>query len=165
VLMFLEKVSLSAFAFLFSEFIQYSQTRAASFNDLEKRFVDFSLFFFLSCLWSPIVWWFCCFFFFFFFSLPSSCRISDAGYGIGVRLLELISFREKNFKRETKLIGIISFIHGNVWRVMFGKQADALERSSEQDDECKRQKRTLICPLLDAEPLGFFFFFFFYVLP
>eukprot|EP01118_Nematostelium_gracile_P000376 TRINITY_DN103_c0_g1_i2.p2 TRINITY_DN103_c0_g1~~TRINITY_DN103_c0_g1_i2.p2 ORF type:complete len:144 (+),score=32.36 TRINITY_DN103_c0_g1_i2:79-510(+) len=94
------EVSLSAFAFLFSEYIQYSQSKVSNLNDLEKR-------------------------------------LSDIGYAVGVRLLELITFREKNNKRETKLVGILQFISYTVWKVLFGKQADSLEKSNEQDDECK----------------------------
>jgi len=58
-----------------------------------------------------------------------------AGYSVGVRLLEVITFREKNNKRETKLVGILQFISYTVWKVLFGKQADSLEKSNEQDDE------------------------------
>jgi len=62
-------------------------------------------------------------------------RLSDAGYSIGIRLAELIFYREKNNKRETKLLGILTFISYTVWKVLFGKQADSLEKSTEQEDE------------------------------
>jgi len=62
-------------------------------------------------------------------------RLTEVGYGVGIRFLELISARERNFKREIKLVGILSFIHSTVWKVIFGKQADALEQSTDHDDE------------------------------
>lgn len=34
-------------------------------------------------------------------------RLEEAGYGVGHRVLELLSFRDKQYKRETKLIGIL----------------------------------------------------------
>ncbi|KAK5583110.1 hypothetical protein RB653_004700 [Dictyostelium firmibasis] len=62
-------------------------------------------------------------------------KLSDMGYSIGPRLLELLCVREKNSKRETKLLGILSFIHTTVWKSLFGKPADSLEKSTEADDE------------------------------
>jgi trafficking protein particle complex subunit 5 len=50
-------------------------------------------------------------------------------------MLEVICFRERSSKREIKLIGILSFIHTSVWKTLFGKAADSLERSIEQEDE------------------------------
>lgn len=36
-----------------------------------------------------------------------SRRLEEAGYGVGHRVLELLAFRDKQYKRETKLIGIL----------------------------------------------------------
>lgn len=58
------------------------------------------------------------------------------GYRVGQRLLELIVCREKNSKRETRILGILQFVHSNVWKALFGKQADSLEKSRDNDDEC-----------------------------
>jgi trafficking protein particle complex subunit 5 len=58
------------------------------------------------------------------------------GYRVGQRLLELIVWREKNSKRETRILGILQFIHSVVWKTLFGKPADSLEKSREHDDEC-----------------------------
>ncbi|EGG13846.1 hypothetical protein DFA_11607 [Cavenderia fasciculata] len=69
-------------------------------------------------------------------------KLSDIGFLVGTRVLELLVFREKNPKRETKLLGILSFIHSNVWKALFGKQADSLEKSTEADDECKKTTTT-----------------------
>jgi len=58
------------------------------------------------------------------------------GYRVGQRLLELIVWREKNSRRETRILGILQFIHTVVWKTLFGKPADSLEKSTEHDDEC-----------------------------
>ena len=119
-------MSLSAFSLLFSEIVQYCQNRTNQINDLEKRFIslDFlhrtitilTLLNFDSCYLS---------------------RLSDIGCGVGSRVLELVSFREKSFKRETRLVSMLSFIQGTVWKSLFGKQADSLEKSVDHDNECR----------------------------
>eukprot|EP00163_Fabomonas_tropica_P024174 TRINITY_DN417_c1_g1_i2.p1 TRINITY_DN417_c1_g1~~TRINITY_DN417_c1_g1_i2.p1 ORF type:complete len:187 (+),score=16.86 TRINITY_DN417_c1_g1_i2:277-837(+) len=93
-----KEVSLSAFAFLFSELVQYAQGRAAHTQDLEKK-------------------------------------LEDAGHPIGMRVLELVCYRDKNSRRETKILNILGFISNTVWKTLFGKAADSLEKSTENDDE------------------------------
>ncbi|KAK3032345.1 hypothetical protein RJ639_035396 [Escallonia herrerae] len=79
-----QEVSLSAFAFLFSELVQYNQTQVDNIAELERR-------------------------------------LEDAGYAVGARVLELLCHREKGNRRETRLLGILSFVHSTVWKVLFGK--------------------------------------------
>ena len=105
---------------------------------------------------------------------------------MGHRVLELLAFRDKQYKRETKLIGILQvrrcarggllvggrgdrggvslgvearlvgargvcvgvtyplhtthtatqFVSSTVWKALFNKVADSLERSTENEDEC-----------------------------
>jgi hypothetical protein len=92
-------VSLSAFSFLFSELVQYHQSRVESISDLERR-------------------------------------LEESGYGVGIRLLELYTIREsaKNSKREVRIIGILQFIAQIIWKGLFNKTADSLEKSMEGDD-------------------------------
>lgn len=52
-------------------------------------------------------------------------------------MLELLTWRERNAKREIKVLGVLYFIHSVVWKALFGKQADSLEKSTENEDECK----------------------------
>ncbi|KAI8847657.1 NO signaling/Golgi transport ligand-binding domain-containing protein [Chytridium lagenaria] len=80
------EVSLNAFAFLFSEMVQYSQKRVGGITDLEKK-------------------------------------LSDYGYRVGVRVLELTMWRDKNAKRETRVLGILYFINTTIWKTLFGKPA------------------------------------------
>ncbi|KAI9029544.1 NO signaling/Golgi transport ligand-binding domain-containing protein [Phycomyces nitens] len=62
-------------------------------------------------------------------------RMNEFGYRVGTRLLELLSWREKVPKRETRVLGVLYFIHNVVWKALFNKQADSLEKSTENDDE------------------------------
>ncbi|QSL66856.1 hypothetical protein MERGE_001243 [Pneumocystis wakefieldiae] len=48
-------------------------------------------------------------------------RLNIQGYRVGQKLLELIR--------------ILQFIFSNVWKALFNKQADALEKSKENEDE------------------------------
>uniref|UniRef100_A0A7S1SV93 Trafficking protein particle complex subunit n=1 Tax=Tetraselmis chuii TaxID=63592 RepID=A0A7S1SV93_9CHLO len=92
------EVSLSAFAFLFSELVQYSQQNVTHIGELEKK-------------------------------------LEEAGHGIGVRLLEVLCFRDRQCRREIRLLDLLKFIHTNVWRCCFNKPADSLEQGNDADDE------------------------------
>ncbi|XP_010545458.1 PREDICTED: trafficking protein particle complex subunit 5-like isoform X1 [Tarenaya hassleriana] len=102
-----QEVSLSAFAFLFSELVQYNQTQVDNIAELERR-------------------------------------LEDAGYAVGARVLELLCHREKGNRRETRLLGILSFVHSTVWKVLFGKVADSLEKGTEDEDEYMISEKELL---------------------
>eukprot|EP01082_Thalassiosira_pseudonana_P009303 g8278.t1 g8278 contig29:147003-147920(-) len=91
-------VSLSAFAYIYSELVQYHQGRAASISELERR-------------------------------------LESAGYGVGLKVLEMVAYRAKETKRETRLMSILHFVSSSVWKSLFGKAADSLERSIDNSDE------------------------------
>ena len=93
------EVSASAFAFLFSELVQYSLHRVKRTADLETR-------------------------------------LESAGHSIGLRVLELLVHREKANRKETNLIAMLQFVTTTVWRALFGKVADGLEKSNNSEDEC-----------------------------
>uniref|UniRef100_A0AAR2KXJ0 Trafficking protein particle complex subunit 5 n=2 Tax=Pygocentrus nattereri TaxID=42514 RepID=A0AAR2KXJ0_PYGNA len=90
------EVSLSAFAFLFSEMVQYCQNRVYSVSELQAR-------------------------------------LADMGQSVGASLLDVLVLREKNGKRETKVLNILLFIKVNVWKALFGKEADKLEQANDDD--------------------------------
>ncbi|KAF9919881.1 TRAPP subunit trs31 [Linnemannia zychae] len=92
------EVSINAFAFLFSEMLQYTQKRVNGIQDLERK-------------------------------------LNELGYRVGLRALDLLVWRDKNSKRETRVLGVLYFIHTTVWKALFGKQADSLEKSTENEDE------------------------------
>ncbi|KAG7161255.1 Trafficking protein particle complex subunit 5-like [Homarus americanus] len=94
------EVSLTAYALLFSEMVQYSHNRVTSVNELHNK-------------------------------------LSELGQRVGVRMVELLFVRERNYKRETKLLNILLFS-------LFGKEADKLDRAT--DDE-------RIYYLIEKEPL------------
>ncbi|GBE78540.1 transporter particle subunit trs31 [Sparassis latifolia] len=95
-------VSASAYAFLFSELVQYTHKRVAGINDLERR-------------------------------------LNTLGYRVGTRVLELMSWRTESAnkapKREIRFLPALMSIHTHLWRAVFGKPADAIERSVENADE------------------------------
>mmetsp|Transcript_27260 Transcript_27260/g.35756 ORF Transcript_27260/g.35756 Transcript_27260/m.35756 type:complete len:189 (+) Transcript_27260:96-662(+) len=62
-------------------------------------------------------------------------RLEETGYHVGLRVLELVTYREKQNRRRTRLLQTLQFISTNVWKYLFGKQADSLERSRENEDE------------------------------
>ena len=57
-----------------------------------------------------------------------------------MRVLELMSYRNeataKAPKREIRFLPALMSIHTQVWRAVFGKPADAIEKSVENADEC-----------------------------
>lgn len=69
------------------------------------------------------------------FSSVSTDRLSEAGYGVGLRLLELLFHRERNGRRERNIINILRFIQSSVWRTLFGKPADGLQKCTERSNE------------------------------
>ena len=56
-------------------------------------------------------------------------------------MLELMIWRSdgssKTPKRELKLLPVLMLVHTRVWKAVFGKPADAIERSVENGDECE----------------------------
>ncbi|KAE8300677.1 Trafficking protein particle complex subunit 5 [Larimichthys crocea] len=56
-----------------------------------------------------------------------------AGQRVGASLLDVLVLREKNGKRETKVLNILLFIKVSVWRALFGKEADKLEQANDDD--------------------------------
>ncbi|KAF8198303.1 NO signaling/Golgi transport ligand-binding domain-containing protein [Mycena galopus ATCC 62051] len=100
------EVSGAAFTFLFSEIVQYTQKRVNGINDLERR-------------------------------------LNTLGYRIGGRVLELMTWHaeaasrsaSKAPKREIRFLPALISIQNQVWRAVFGKPADAIEKSVKNADE------------------------------
>ena len=57
-------------------------------------------------------------------------RLEDGGYGVGFRLLEVLSAGERGRRRETRLLDALRFVHGPLWRYLFGRTARDLEQSN-----------------------------------
>lgn len=62
-------------------------------------------------------------------------ELEKLGESIGPRLLELMVFREKQFKHEIKHVEMLKFIHSSVWKYLFGKTADSLEKAKDSEVE------------------------------
>ena len=62
--------------------------------------------------------------------LAAGCRLEDIGFGVGLRLLEILSFREKGSKRDIRLLDVLKFVHTSLWKYLFGHQARDLEQSN-----------------------------------
>ncbi|TEB39117.1 transporter particle subunit trs31 [Coprinellus micaceus] len=105
------EVSASAYAFLFSEIVQYTQKRVSGINDFERR-------------------------------------LNTIGYRVGSRVLEILFWRNESTskapKREIRLLPVLLMIQTQVWKAVFGKPADGLEKSSSNVDEYM---------VIDNEPL------------
>lgn len=57
------------------------------------------------------------------------------GYDVGCRILELLSYREKQMRRKPEVLDILKHIHSVAWPYMFGKTADDLQQANAADDE------------------------------
>lgn len=79
-------------------------------------------------------------------------QLNLLGQGVGEKVLELSFYREKpqsqnvcsSMKREVRIVNMLHLINTQVWKLLFGKQADGLEQSLEDDDEYR---------LLDKQPI------------
>ncbi len=49
---------------------------------------------------------------------------------MGIRLLEVLCYRERSCRRETRLLDILKFVHSTLWKYLFGRQARDLEQSN-----------------------------------
>ncbi|GAA5876825.1 hypothetical protein JCM16303_006298 [Sporobolomyces ruberrimus] len=105
------EISLGSWNYLFGEIVQYTQKQVSGISEFEKR-------------------------------------LSILGYRIGTRLLELLPLRDSLYpitstlsrsppppSRHLRLLPILTYVHSNLYRYLFGKPADSLEKSTENVDE------------------------------
>ncbi len=62
-------------------------------------------------------------------------RLEAAGYGVGLKVLELLAYRARDYTRQTKLMNMLQFVSTTAWKALFGKAADSLEKSIDHADE------------------------------
>jgi hypothetical protein len=62
-------------------------------------------------------------------------KLEEAGYGIGQRMSELVGCKERVTKREQRIVSMLIFVKNVVWKHLFNKEADNLERSMDNGDE------------------------------
>jgi hypothetical protein len=80
-------------------------------------------------------------------------RLEKAGHRVGVKVLELYCWREKaakggEGKRFVRLIDILTFISSTVWKSLFGKGADSLEKCYKESGEIEDEYM-----IMDADPV------------
>lgn len=99
------ETSRASFAYLFAEMITYAQRNITSITQLEDR-------------------------------------LNEQGYPIGLKLLDLLLYRTPNSMlstststRPTRILPLLQFVSTTLWKHLFGRPADALERSQENKDE------------------------------
>lgn len=63
-------------------------------------------------------------------------KLSQLGYRIGRRVLDLVVAREKILRRETRLLNILNFVALTLWVFLYGKQADSLKKVRDSESEC-----------------------------
>lgn len=61
------------------------------------------------------------------------CRLHELGQDVGSRIIDLYFVRERNSKRETKLINMLLFIKTTLWKCLFSKEAEKLEHANEDE--------------------------------
>jgi hypothetical protein len=73
-------------------------------------------------------------------------RLNRAGYPLGIKLLDLLLYRQppRSAQRPTRILDLLQFIHGTLWRALFARSADALEQSTSKKNEYM---------IIDNEPL------------
>ncbi|GAA6062327.1 hypothetical protein JCM10212_006577 [Sporobolomyces blumeae] len=76
-------------------------------------------------------------------------RLNSLGYHVGTRLVELLPLRDSVYPatssalgrapppptRPVRLLPLLSYVHSPLYKYLFHKPADSLERSTEHDDE------------------------------
>lgn len=71
-----------------------------------------------------------------------SARLDKVGFEVGLRLLELLSYREKTLKRKPEVLDVLRFIHSTAWPYMFGKNADDLQQAAAVSVERRWRRKT-----------------------
>eukprot|EP00761_Pharyngomonas_kirbyi_P005404 gb/GECH01005409.1/.p1 GENE.gb/GECH01005409.1/~~gb/GECH01005409.1/.p1 ORF type:complete len:184 (+),score=24.83 gb/GECH01005409.1/:1-552(+) len=73
-----------------------------------------------------------------------AARLNELGYQVGFRMFEAHSYRERLNKREIRLVAMLQYISNNMWKTLFGKNADRLQQAFGKEDEYH---------IFDAEPI------------
>lgn len=64
---------------------------------------------------------------------------------MGLRLLEVLSYRERGSRREIRLLEMLKFIHTSLWKCLFGRQARELEQSNTVSRFCYPVLMCCVC--------------------
>lgn len=129
------EISQASFAYLFGEMVTYAQRNIKSIQELEQRYVPslIDLLVFITATQEIYI---------------KIYRLNLQGHPIGLKLLDLILYREppRTQQRPTNIINLLHFIKQNIWQHLFGRQADRLEKSANPDTPDEYM-------IIDNEPL------------
>jgi hypothetical protein len=64
-------------------------------------------------------------------SMDAESRLHSIGKTVGERLFDVLYLRERGYRRETKLLGVLTFISQFAWKTVFGRPADLNETKDE----------------------------------
>ncbi|KAJ8305470.1 hypothetical protein KUTeg_016015 [Tegillarca granosa] len=77
-------------------------------------------------------------------------KLAEMGQHVGSHLLDLLFVREKGYKREIKLLNMLLFIKNSFWKTLFGKEADRLEHSNDDERTCKLNCAAFTAGIIEA---------------
>mmetsp|Transcript_6853 Transcript_6853/g.18503 ORF Transcript_6853/g.18503 Transcript_6853/m.18503 type:complete len:195 (+) Transcript_6853:98-682(+) len=100
-------VSLSAFAFLFAEVVDYCLKKASVMQELEAG-------------------------------------LHELGLPAGARCLDLCCCREGRSRRETRILPMLNFVAGTVWKQLFGRPAELLKGADRENEYMLNDKALLV---------------------
>jgi hypothetical protein len=130
-------VSLSAFSYLFSELVQYSQQRVDALHDLEKKLSAIGYVVGLRSL--ELLTYRASIQSFLLVAPPNGSGSGAVSTGISPAVthapISLANVHLLNGRKEKNLIAMLQLIHGPMWKALFGRAADGLEKSTDRDDE------------------------------
>lgn len=120
-----QELSQASFAYLFGEMVSYAQRRVTDIQDLEKRYE------FPESPYTSMG------------GVMLHCRanyvrrLNVQGHPIGLKLLDLLTWREppRTQLRPLNIIALLNFIINIMWKHLFSRSADALEKSNENPDQ------------------------------
>ena len=58
-------------------------------------------------------------------------KLASFGETIGVRIIDTLTIRERGYRRDMKLLNVLMFIRSNLWKTLFGREADKLEHAND----------------------------------
>eukprot|EP00730_Choanoeca_flexa_P006794 TRINITY_DN12225_c5_g4_i1.p2 TRINITY_DN12225_c5_g4~~TRINITY_DN12225_c5_g4_i1.p2 ORF type:complete len:131 (+),score=18.08 TRINITY_DN12225_c5_g4_i1:788-1180(+) len=64
-------------------------------------------------------------------------KLAQMGKRVGHRFAELLLHRERNNKREVKVISILILVQTTLWKMLFGKAAEGLSQMDDEGHKCK----------------------------
>lgn len=74
-------------------------------------------------------------------------KLSDLGRHIGARAPDLIAARQRDARREVRLVHVLNFVVVSVWGFLFDKHADSLKKVSDSENEYYIEEAT---PMVNA---------------